>query len=221
MQRTSQKVSMAVIRRLPKYYRYLEGLLNKEIYRISSKELSRIMGLTASQIRQDLNCFGGFGQQGYGYNVEELYKEIGKILGLVREYKSVIVGAGNLGQAIANYSDFQRKGFKLEGMFDINPKLIGLKIRDVEIFDLDQLENFIKENNIEIGIMCVPLEKAQETADKLIAGGVKGIWNFAPFDIRVPDNIVIENVHLSESLYTLSYLLNEFNNPDAEGLDNL
>lgn len=219
MQRTSQKVSMAVIRRLPKYYRYLEGLLNKEIYRISSQELSRIMGLTASQIRQDLNCFGGFGQQGYGYNVEELYKEIGKILGLVREYKSVVVGAGNLGQAIANYSDFQRKGFKLEGMFDINPKLIGLKIRDVEIFDLDQLEDFIKEKNIEIGIICVPLEKAQETADRLIAGGVKGIWNFAPFDIRVPDHIIIENVQLSESLYTLSYLLNEYNNQDTEEED--
>lgn len=214
MQRTSQKVSMAVIIRLPKYYRYLENLLNKEIYRISSKELSRIIGFTASQIRQDLNCFGGFGQQGYGYNVEELYKEIGKILGLVREYKSVIIGAGNLGQAIANYSDFQRKGFKLKAMFDINPKLIGLKIRDVEILDVDNLEDFIKENDIEVGIICVPFSKAQETADRLIAAGIKGIWNFAPFDIKVPDNIVIENVHLSESLFTLSYLLNEYNNPE-------
>ena len=219
MQRTSQKVSMAVIRRLPKYHRYLEGLLNKEIYRISSKELSRIMGFTASQIRQDLNCFGGFGQQGYGYNVEELYKEIGKILGLVREYKCVIIGAGNLGQAIANYSDFQKKGFKIKAMFDINPKLTGLKIRDIEIYDLDGLSDFIKENNIEIGIMCVPLEKSQETANKLVAGGVRGIWNFAPYDIRVPDHIVIENVHLSESLYTLSYLLNEYDNPDIEDIN--
>lgn len=169
------------------------------------------MGLTASQIRQDLNCFGGFGQQGYGYNVEELYNEIGKILGLTRTYKSVIVGAGNLGQALANYSDFQRKGFKLVGMFDINPKLIGLKIRDVEIYDVDKLVDFVRENEVEVGIMSVPLEKAQETADKLVEGGVRGIWNFAPFDVKVPDHIVIENVHLSESLYTLAYLLNEEN----------
>lgn len=216
MQRTSQNISMAVVRRLPKYHRYLEGLLDKEIYRISSKELSRIMGLTASQIRQDLNCFGGFGQQGYGYNVEELYKEIGKILGLVRDYKSIIVGAGNLGQAISNYSDFQKKGFKLKAMFDINPKLIGLKIREVEIHDLDHMKDFIKANDIEVGIICVPAEKSQETADKLVAGGIKGIWNFAPCDIRVPDHIVIENVHLSESLYTLSYLLNEYSAADLE-----
>ena len=209
--RATQKVSMAVIRRLPKYHRYLEGLLHREIFRISSKELSRIMGLTASQIRQDLNCFGGFGQQGYGYNVEELYNEIGKILGLTRTYKSVIVGAGNLGQALANYSDFQRKGFKLVGMFDINPKLIGLKIRDVDIYDVDKLVDFVRENEVEVGIMSVPLEKAQETADKLVEGGVRGIWNFAPFDVKVPDHIVIENVHLSESLYTLAYLLNEEN----------
>lgn len=221
MQRTSQNVSMAVVRRLPKYHRYLENLLNKEIYRISSKELSRIMGLTASQIRQDLNSFGGFGQQGYGYNTEELYIEIGKILGLVRDYKSIIVGAGNLGQAISNYSDFQKKGFRIKGMFDINPKLIGLKIRDIEIYDLDHLKYFIKENDIEIGIICVPMEKAQETANRLIDGGVKGIWNFAPYDIRVPEHIIIENVHLSESLFTLSYLLNECNNSDEEKFTNL
>ncbi|SJZ60162.1 redox-sensing transcriptional repressor Rex [Garciella nitratireducens] len=218
MERSSQKVSMAVVRRLPKYYRYLEDLLHKEIYRISSKELSKIMGLTASQIRQDLNCFGGFGQQGYGYNVEELHKEIGKILGLTKRYKTVIVGAGNIGQAIANYSHFEQKGFELKGIFDINPKLIGLKIRDVEIYDVDYLEDFVKENNIEIGVICVPREKAQETAEKLVAGGVRGIWNFAPHDIKIPENIVLENVHLSESLYTLTYLLNE---KLQEGTDNL
>ncbi|RBP44112.1 redox-sensing transcriptional repressor Rex [Garciella nitratireducens] len=218
MERSSQKVSMAVVRRLPKYYRYLEDLLHKEIYRISSKELSKIMGLTASQIRQDLNCFGGFGQQGYGYNVEELHKEIGKILGLTKRYKTVIVGAGNIGQAIANYSHFEQKGFELKGIFDINPKLIGLKIRDVEIYDVDYLEDFVKENNIEIGVICVPREKAQETAEKLVAGGVRGIWNFAPYDIKIPENIVLENVHLSESLYILTYLLNE---KLQEGTDNL
>lgn len=209
MERSSHKVSMAVIRRLPKYYRYLEGLLKKDINRISSKELSRIMGLTASQIRQDLNCFGGFGQQGYGYNVAELHNEIAKILGLNKHYSSVIVGAGNLGQAIANYSNFQRQGFELKGMFDINPKLIGLRIRDVEIHDIDNIEGFVRENDIEIGIIAVPLENAQDIADKLVAGGVKGIWNFAPFDVKVPENVEIEHVHLSESLYTLTYLLNE------------
>ena len=209
MERTSQKVSMAVIRRLPKYYRYLEDLLNKEVYRISSKELSKIMRLTASQIRQDLNCFGGFGQQGYGYNVEELHREIGKILGITRKYKTIIVGAGNIGQAIANYSHFEKKGFELQAMFDINPKLIGLKIRDVEIYDVDYLEDFVKENNIDVGIICVPREKAQEITEKLVGSGIKGIWNFAPYDIRIPENVVLENVHLSESLYTLAYLLNE------------
>lgn len=209
MHRASSKVSMAVIRRLPKYHRYLESLLEKEVYRISSKELSKIMGLTASQIRQDLNCFGGFGQQGYGYNVEELYQAIENILGLNKGYPSVIVGSGNLGQAIANYSEFNQKGFELKGMFDINPKLIGLKIRDVEIYDIDELEDFVRDNKVQVGIMCVPREKAKETANMLIAGGVKGIWNFAPYDVKVPEGIVIENVHLSESLYTLTYLLNE------------
>lgn len=209
MERSPQKVSMAVVRRLPKYYRYLEDLLNKEIYRISSKELSKMMRLTASQIRQDLNCFGGFGQQGYGYNVEELHMEIGKILGITRKYKTIIIGAGNIGQAIANYSYFEQKGFELQAMFDINPKLIGVKIRDVEIYDVDYLEDFVKKNDIDIGVICVPREKAQEISEKLVRAGIKGIWNFAPYDIRIPENIVLENVHLSESLYTLAYLLNE------------
>lgn len=209
MEKSTNKVSMAVVRRLPKYQRYLNGLLKRDVNRISSKELSKIMGLTASQIRQDLNCFGGFGQQGYGYNVEELYGEISKILGLNKKYTSVIVGAGNLGQAIANYSYFQRKGFELEGMFDTNPKLIGLRIRDVEVQDVDKLEEFVENNHIDIGIICVPMGKAQETADKLVKSGVRAIWNFAPFDVNVPENIVIENVHLNESLFTLTYLLNE------------
>lgn len=211
MNRDYSNVSMAVIRRLPKYHRYLKDLLEKEIYRISSRELSRLIGFTASQIRQDLNCFGGFGQQGYGYNVEELYKEIGKILGLNRSYTTVIIGAGNLGQAIANYPSFNKFGFNLLALFDVNPKVIGMKIRDTDILDLDLLEEFVRKNNVEIGIICTPKEVAQEVADKLVNANIKGIWNFAPVDIKVPKDVIVENVHLSESLFILSYLLNEKN----------
>lgn len=199
---------MAVIRRLPKYHRYLKELLEKEVYRISSKELSTIMGFTASQIRQDFNNFGGFGQQGYGYNVEELYGEIQKILGLNTIYKCVIVGSGNLGQAIANYNNFKKSGFHLKALFDTNPKLIGMKIRDVPIYDIDELQEFVDKEKINIGIICTPKEFAQDVANKLIKSGVSAIWNFAPLDIKVPENIIIENVHLSDSLLILSYLLN-------------
>lgn len=211
MQRNSIKVSMAVVRRLPKYYRYLGELLERNILRISSKELGKIMGLTASQIRQDLNYFGGFGQQGYGYNVTELYKEIGNILGLNKEYRCVIIGAGNLGQAITNYEGFRRKGFNLMALFDINPRIIGNAIRDVKIYDISELEKYVSENEIEIGIISVPKESSQDIADILVKSNVKAIWNFAPYDVKVPDNIVIENVAISESLYTLTYLMNEEN----------
>lgn len=205
------KVSMAVIRRLPKYYRYLGELLDKDINRISSQELSNITGFTASQIRQDLNNFGGFGQQGYGYNVEELHKQLGKILGLERIYKAVLVGAGNLGQAVANYKGFEDAGFKVLALFDKNPKLIGLKIRDIEILDVDNLEDFIAENEIEIGIITTPKEHAQGVADKFIKSNIKGIWNFAPTDLKVPESMVVENVHLNESLFILSYMFKEKN----------
>ncbi len=203
------KISMAVIRRLPKYHRYLKELLNKDIKRISSKELSEIIGFTASQIRQDLNNFGGFGQQGYGYNVEELYSEIGKILGLEKVYKLIVIGSGNLGQALANYTNFERVGFKVQAMFDINPRLIGLKFRDVEIFDLDYLNEFVKNNEVDMAIISTNRESAQEVADKIVGSGIKAIWNFAPTDIRVPDDIIVENVHLIESLLTLTYLYKE------------
>lgn len=204
-----KNISMAVIKRLPKYQRYLREMLNNDVDRISSKELSEKIGFTASQIRQDLNCFGDFGQQGYGYNVRDLYNEISAILGLNREYKEVIVGAGNIGQAIANYTRFDKLGFSLEAIFDANPKLIGLRIRDVEIQDIDQLKNFLKNNAIDIGVICVPRVNAQRVCDVLVEGGVKGIWNFAPVDLVVPDDIIVENVHLSESILTLTYLLNE------------
>ncbi len=211
MQRNSVKVSMAVVRRLPKYHRYLGELLENDVNRISSKELGKIMGLTASQIRQDLNCFGGFGQQGYGYNVNDLYKEIGSILGLSREYKTVIVGAGNLGQAISNYEGFRREGFKLLAMFDLNPRLVGNAIRDIKIHDVMDLEDFVRDNEVDIGIICVPKSSSQEIADILVRANIKALWNFAPNDVDVPDNIIIENVAINESLYTLTYLMNEDN----------
>lgn len=204
-----RKISVAVIKRLPKYYRYLGELIQRDVERISSKKLSKIMGLTASQIRQDLNNFGGFGQQGYGYNVKDLYKEISKILGLHNKYNFVIIGAGNLGQAIANYHGFSDKGFVLKGIFDINPKLIGMRIHEVEVMDIDHLEEFIYTEHIDIAVICVPKGNAQDVADKLNKTNIKGIWNFAPVDLKVRDDIILEQVHLSDSLMTLSYKINE------------
>lgn len=200
---------MAVIRRLPKYHRYLRELLEKGIGRISSKELSDIIGFTASQIRQDLNNFGGFGQQGYGYNVEDLYNEIGNILGLTQEYKTIIIGAGNLGQALANYN-FSIHGFSLEGMFDVNPKLIGLSIRDVTIQDMDEMKRLTESVPIDIAFICTNKNAAQEVAEQIIGCGIKAIWNFAPIDLKIDDpDVIVENVHLIDSLLTLSYFLKE------------
>ena len=203
----NKNISMAVIRRLPKYYRYLGDLLSKDIQRISSKELSDIIGFTASQIRQDLNNFGGFGQQGYGYNVDALHQEIGKILGLDTKYNAVLIGAGNLGQAIANYSGFRKAGFEIKALFDANPRMIGLKIRDFEILDSEDIEEFIKENDVDIAIMCIPKKGSQELANRLVNAGIKGIWNFVPVDLDVPESVIVENVNLTESLFTLSYLM--------------
>lgn len=200
---------MAVIRRLPKYHRYLKELMKNDIDRISSKELSEKIGFTASQIRQDLNNFGDFGQQGYGYNVKDLYNQISGILGLNREYNTIIIGAGNIGQAIANYTDFEKLGFMLKGIFDINPKLIGLKMRNVKVRDIDFLEEFIDENKIDIAILCTPKSASQNVCDILARKEIKGIWNFSPVDLHTPENVVVENAHLSESLLTLSCLMNE------------
>lgn len=205
--KNEKKVSMAVVRRLPKYYRYLGELLKKDIGKISSKELSRMTGFTASQIRQDLNNFGGFGQQGYGYNVCALHSQLGKILGLNRPYRAVIVGAGNLGQAIGNYGGLSQAGLNLLSFFDKSSKMIGLSIGDVEIRNVKTLENFIKENEIEVGIITTPTESAQEVTDIMVKSGIKGIWNFAEADLKGPDDVIIENVHLNESLFTLSYLM--------------
>lgn len=204
-----KNISMAVIKRLPKYHRYLKELMNNDIERISSKELSEKIGSTASQIRQDLNCFGDFGQQGYGYNVEELYRQICNILGLTREYNTVIIGAGNIGQAIANYANFGKMNFKLCGIFDTNPKLFGIQIKDVEIMDIDNFPEFVKNHHVDIAISCVPRKGAQHISDIITENGIKGIWNFAPVDLDVPEGVTVENVHLSESLLTLSCLMNK------------
>ena len=194
-----------MIARLPRYYRYLGELMEDGVERISSSELSARMKVTASQISQDLNNFGGFGQQGYGYNVKYLYTEIAKILGIDRQHNLIIIGAGNLGQAIANYANFERRGFIIKGMFDVNPRLIGLVVRGIEIRGVEELEKFIAENDVQIAALTIPKTKAPEIADRLVKAGIKAIWNFAHTDLQVPDDVVVENVHLSESLMRLSY----------------
>ena len=198
-------ISQAVIQRLPRYYRYLGDLLDNEVERISSSDLSKKMNVTASQIRQDLNNFGGFGQQGYGYNVKYLHTEIGKILGLDEKHNFVIIGAGNLGQALANYASFETSGFVLKGIFDVNPRLEGVTIRGIQIRMMDDLKDFIRDNNIEIAVLTIPKTKASEVADLLADTEIKGIWNFAHTDLKLPKSIIVENVHLSDSLMRLSY----------------
>ena len=207
-----EKISKAVITRLPRYYRYLDELRNQNIERISSKELSEMMNVTASQIRQDLNNFGGFGQQGYGYNVLYLYEEIGKLLGLNESHKMVIVGAGNLGQAIANYGNFKNRGFEITALFDQNPELIGKKTMNGEILDIKDLYDYVKKNNVEIVALTLPKEPARKIAEKLVECGVKAFWNFAHTDLSFSEDIIVENVHLSESLMKLTYRISERNN---------
>ena len=203
-------ISKAVIRRLPRYYRYLGELLEEGVERISSNELSEKMRVTASQIRQDLNNFGGFGQQGYGYNVPYLYTEIGKILGLDKTHHMIIIGAGNLGQALANYVQFEKRGFKVVGIFDVNPVLKGISIRGNEIRMMDELPEFLETHDVQIVALTLPKNNAAETADMLVKQGIKAIWNFAHLDLDVPEDVIVENVHLSESLMRLSYNLNRY-----------
>ena len=201
----SKEISQAVVSRLPRYFRYQGELKDSGIERISSQELSDIMHVTASQIRQDFNNFGGFGQQGYGYNVEYLYNEIANILGLHEKHHLVLIGAGNLGQAIANYMNFERRGFLITGIFDVNKEIIGKKIKDITVLPMTDLEQFVKDNAIDIGVLTIPKSAAKEVADRLVACGVYAIWNFAHVDLDVPDYVLVENVHLSESLMKLSY----------------
>ncbi|MCI8514741.1 MAG: redox-sensing transcriptional repressor Rex [Lachnospiraceae bacterium] len=202
-------ISSAVIKRLPRYYRYLSDLMNQGVERISSNELSSLMSVTASQIRQDLNNFGGFGQQGYGYNVEYLYGEIGKILCVDKKHNMVIIGGGNFGHALANYERFEQKGFVTRAIFDKDPEKVGGDVRGIPILDIAQLPAYLKEHGVQIGVLTIPKLEAQEITDILVAGGVKAIWNFAHLDLKVPDDVLVENVHLSESLMQLSYRLGE------------
>ena len=211
-----REISQAVIGRLPRYYRYLGELLSNGVERISSSDLSKRMHVTASQIRQDLNNFGGFGQQGYGYNVKYLHTEIGKILGLNVNRNFVIIGAGNLGQALANYAGFERSGFILKGIFDVNPRLEGVSIRGIPIRMMDDLKAFIMENNIEIAVLTIPKTKAAEVAQMLADTNIKGIWNFAATDLHLPKEVVVENVHLAESLMRLSYKVERYNEEHME-----
>lgn len=211
-----REISKAVIKRLPRYYRYLGEILESGVERISSSELSSRMKVTASQIRQDLNNFGGFGQQGYGYNVKYLYEEIGKILGLDRQHNMIIVGGGNLGQALANYVAFEKNGFVIKGIFDVNPVLKGLSVRGIQIHMLEDLKEFIQREAIQIAALTLPKPKAEEMTELLVRYGVKAIWNFAHVDLQVPEDVLVENVHLSESLMQLSYNITRYEKEHLE-----
>ena len=196
-----KEISQAVIGRLPRYFRYLGELRDEGVERISSQELSELMKVTASQIRQDFNNFGGFGQQGYGYNVEYLYNEIGKILGLDRKHNFIIIGAGNLGQALGNYT---------KGIFDMDPKLAGKEVRGVRVMPMEKLEEFVRDNDVDIAVLTIPKTGAVEVAEKLVKNGVRAIWNFAHVDLNVPEGVMVENVHLSDSLMKLSYNISRY-----------
>ena len=214
MDANDKKVPEVVIRRLPRYYRYLDELDREGKTRISSTALSKKMGVTASQIRQDFNYFGGFGQQGYGYNVRHLLTELKKLLGISKGYKTVIVGAGNLGHALANYAGLKKRGFKVVGIFDNDPEKIGRKIGDIEISDVCGIVEFINENKIDIAILTLPKSATEEVAEKLIKSGIKGLWNFSFTELCANDSVFVENVHLSDSLMTLSYRLSNLGGDD-------
>ena len=211
----SINISNSVIRRLPRYYRFLGELEDQQISKISSRELSERMHLTASQRRQDLNCVGGFGQQGYGYNVSELRKEIGRILGVDKHRKTILIGAGNLGTALAVHINFEKSGCSLIGIFDSNKKIVGNPLGKLTITDIDDLEKFCRENKPEVAVLCIPKSVTKEIVDRLTELGVRSFWNFSHYDINVEHkNIIVENVHLGDSLLTLSYGVN--NNLDND-----
>ena len=201
------EISISVIKRLPRYYRYLEELRNEGVERISSGELSERMKVTASQIRQDLNHFGGFGQQGYGYKVDYLYQEIGKILGLDRIKRLILIGAGHLGTALANYTNYRNRGFFIEAIFDRDPEKIGTLVHEIPVYSIDELEQYLSKNKVDIAAITIPKEEAVKVAKRLTDAGIRAIWNFAHTDLAVPDTVAVENVHLSESLMSLSYKL--------------
>ena len=203
-------VSIQVIRRLPRYYRYLSELEAQDVEKISSTKLASVMSSTASQIRQDLNCFGGFGQQGYGYSVAGLREEIGKILGLDRPHNTILIGAGNLGRAIATHLNFEQLGFKLTAIFEKDEKLIGTTLRGITVLPDEAIEQYIKENKIDTAILTMPKEAVENLIDKLYHSGIRSYWNFSHYDIaKKYEDVVVENVHLSDSLMTLRYMMNQ------------
>lgn len=207
MPKNARGISETVIRRMPVYHRYLKELIEDGVERVSSKELSGLTGFSASQIRQDLNNFGGFGQQGYGYNTKALKDQIDKILGIDKSYKSIVIGAGRLGQAIARYNGFRESGFNVISLFDIKDNIddiSGIKVRKME-----DLEKYIREEGVDVAIITVPREVCEDVAKRVIDAGVRGIWNFAPYDLKGPEGIVVENIRLNDSLLTLSYFMKE------------
>ena len=203
------KVSDAVVRRLPMYYRHLKELEREGVERISSRELGERMKLTASQIRQDINCFGGFGQQGYGYHVPELRWHIGEILGLEKKYEVVIVGAGNIGRAVANYDGFAQEGFFVRALFDVSKQLIGGEVRGIPVLSVSELPDWAGAHHVDIAVLAVPASEAQKTADLIVSCGIRAIWNFAPVDLDLPEEVMSNHVHLSDSLHILTYRINE------------
>lgn len=204
-----EKVSTAVIRRLPRYYRNLEELSRAGVVRISSGALSAAMGITASQIRQDLSCFGEFGLQGYGYNVENLRKEIGEILGVGQGHRAILLGAGNLGRALMENFHFERTGFTLTAAFDIDPSIVGTNLAGVQVMDIEELENYLKREKIDVAVLTVPVRAAQSVTDRLTNCKVRGIWNFTNTELSTPKSTVVENVHFADSLLTLGYMILE------------
>lgn len=211
MPKNARGISETVIRRMPVYHRYLKELIEDGVERVSSKELSGLTGFSASQIRQDLNNFGGFGQQGYGYNTKALKDQIDKILGIDKSYKSIVIGAGRLGQAIARYNGFRDSGFNVISLFDIKDDIddiSGIKVRKME-----DLEKYIRDEGVDVAIITVPREVCEDVAKRVIDAGVRGIWNFAPYDLKGPEGIVVENIRLNDSLLTLSYFMKEISWP--------
>ncbi len=206
----TREISQAVIGRLPRYYRYLGDLKEQGVERISSQELSSLMHVTASQIRQDFNHFGGFGQQGYGYNTQYLYDEIAKILGLNQTHNMILIGAGNLGSALVNYMNYRNRGFIFKAAFDRNDALIGRSIGTITVHPMEELTSFIRDNKIDIVVLTIPKQEAVKVAEKLVNSPIKAIWNFAHTDLHVPSSIQVENVHLSDSLMRLSYNIKRF-----------
>ncbi|HYH02053.1 MAG TPA: redox-sensing transcriptional repressor Rex [Bacillota bacterium] len=207
--KTGSGIPAAVIKRLPVYQRFLTDLKEKEITRISSNELAVRVGITASQLRQDLSWFGSFGQQGYGYRVDDLLREVNRILGLDRSHRMILAGAGSLGRAILNYANFKRRGFTVTAIFDKNPRIIGENINGITVRDITEMAYFLRASPVEIGVITTPAAAAQDIANRMVAEGVKGIWNFAPFSLVVPPEVVMEHVHLGESLLVLSLKLNQ------------